>query len=415
MGMAKGAEVRENYAKLCAGCHGADARGSQQGPGLSGNLRLRRRSAQSLRNVITRGIPAAGMPGFDLPAAELDGLVSLVVSLNASAAEAKVEGDKAAGAAFFFGKGQCSGCHMAHGRGTPVGPDLSNVARELTVDQLRDALLKPEARIVPGYGVVTLTLKKGGTVRGFARNRTAYEIAVQDLKGGFHAMSLEQVAAVSEEKGSLMPAAKVTPEELQNVVAYLSGMTGVRPGAVVEQPAAKVDAPGGVDFARILNPKPGDWLTYNGNVSGNRYSPLDQINQKNVNKLTLQWSFSIPLWTQFLPDTPYYHENMRYFGLETVPLVADGMLYATGPNQVYALDATTGQQIWHYARPRTPGLVSDPSLGTNRGVAILGDNLFFVTDNAHLLALNRVTGRLVWETVMWDEPQKYGGTVAPSP
>jgi len=52
--------------------------------------------------------------------------------------------------------------------------------------------------------------------------------------------------------------------------------------------AAKVDAPGGVDFARILNPKPGDWVTYNGNVSGNRYSPLDQINQKNVNKLALQ-------------------------------------------------------------------------------------------------------------------------------
>ena len=62
-------EVRQTYAKLCSGCHGADARGSQQGPGLAGHLRLRRRSAQSLRNVIVRGIPAAGMPGFDLPEA----------------------------------------------------------------------------------------------------------------------------------------------------------------------------------------------------------------------------------------------------------------------------------------------------------------------------------------------------------
>ena len=104
---------------------------------------------------------------------------------------------------------------------------------------------------------------------------------------------------------------------------------------------------------------------------------------------------------------------MRYFGLETVPLVADGIMYATGPNQVFALDARTGHQIWHYSRPRSAGLVSDASLGTNRGVAILGDNVFLVTDNAHLVALNRVTGRLVWEVVMPDEPQKYGGTVAP--
>ena len=56
------------YAKLCAGCHGADAHGTQQGPGLAGNPAVRRRSAQSLRHLIQNGIPAAGMPSFDLPA-----------------------------------------------------------------------------------------------------------------------------------------------------------------------------------------------------------------------------------------------------------------------------------------------------------------------------------------------------------
>ena len=148
-------------------------------------------------------------------------------------------------------------------------------------------------------------------------------------------------------------------------------------------------------------------------MSGNRYSPLTQINTSNVNKLALKWAFSIPLWTQFLPDTPYYRENMRYFGLETVPIVADGVMYVTGPNQAFALDSRTGHQIWQYSRPRTTGLVSDASLGTNRGAAILGDKIFMVTDNAHLIALNRTTGRLVWEVRMWDEPQKYGGTVTP--
>ena len=132
LGQAPAEDVRQTYAKLCSGCHGADARGSQQGPGLSGNLRLRKRSVQSLRNVIVRGVPAAGMPGFDLPAATLDGLVSLVVSLNASASESKVPGDVKAGSEFFFGKGQCSNCHMVSGRGAAVGPDLSSVATELT-------------------------------------------------------------------------------------------------------------------------------------------------------------------------------------------------------------------------------------------------------------------------------------------
>src|SRR3954453_23452497 len=107
------ADAQENYAKLCAGCHGADAHGSQQGPGLAGNPGVRRRSAQSLRDVIVKGIPAAGMPPFPLPATALDSLVALLKSLNAPAADTTVSGDRAAGREFFFGKGQCASWHMA--------------------------------------------------------------------------------------------------------------------------------------------------------------------------------------------------------------------------------------------------------------------------------------------------------------
>jgi len=144
-------------------------------------------------------------------------------------------------------------------------------------------------------------------------------------------------------------------------------------------------------------PQPGDWLTYNGNDSGNRYSPLKQITTANVSSLKLKWIFPL-----------------SYFGLETTPLEADGVLYVTGPNEIFALDAMTGNAIWHYSRPTTAGLVGDAKLGTNRGVAILRDKVFFVTDNAHLLALDRSNGKLVWETTMpVDERQPYGGTVAP--
>ena len=134
------------------------------------------------------------------------------------------------------------------------------------------------------------------------------------------------------------------------------------------------------------DPQPGDWLTYNGNLSANRYSELKQIDTANVGRLQLKWLFPIP-----------------HFGLEVTPLEADGVMYVTGPNQVYAIDALTGAEIWKYSRPQTRGLVGDAALGTNRGVAIRDDKVFFVTDNAHLIALDRATGSLVWETAMPEE------------
>jgi PQQ-dependent dehydrogenase (methanol/ethanol family) len=143
-------------------------------------------------------------------------------------------------------------------------------------------------------------------------------------------------------------------------------------------------------------PQPGDWLTYNGNDSGNRYSPLKQISTANVSSLKLKWVFPI-----------------QHFGLEVTPLAADGVLYVTGPNQVFALDALTGSAIWHYSRPASTGMLGDAKLGTNRGVAIFRDKVFFVTDNAHLLALDRASGNLLWETPLADQPQHYGGTMAP--
>jgi PQQ-dependent dehydrogenase (methanol/ethanol family) len=149
-------------------------------------------------------------------------------------------------------------------------------------------------------------------------------------------------------------------------------------------------------------PEPGDWRTYNGSDSANRYSPLTGITRENVASLKVKWVFPMP-----------------HFGLEVTPLAADGVLYVTGPNQVVALEAGTGQALWTYSRPPTPGLVGDSRLGTNRGVALRGDMVYFVTDNARLLALDRGTGALRWETLLAPEappsegPHHYGGTIAP--
>ena len=385
------------YAKDCAMCHGVDAGGTDQGPKLAGNRRVRSRSQQQLRSFIYDGVPSSGMPAFHLPAADLDALAAYVHALNATAAESGAPGDPAAGERFFFGKGQCASCHMVRGRGKAIGPDLSNVGREMTLGDLRQVLLHPGTRITPGYELVSVELRDGRTLRGFARGRTNFDIQLQSLDGRFHMLQSSRISAIREERQSLMKPLAAGAEEQRDLIAYLCKLTGVGVGAAAGIGNSPGDA-ADIDFARIKNPHPGDWLTYNGALNGNRYSELKQINATNVGKLGIKWIFPID-----------------HFGLEVTPVVADGIMYITGPNQALALDALTGRVIWKYSRPRTTGLRGDASLGTNRGVALLGDKVFMVMDNAHLIALNRVTGSLVWDVYMPDTPMQYGSTVAPLP
>jgi alcohol dehydrogenase (cytochrome c) len=152
---------------------------------------------------------------------------------------------------------------------------------------------------------------------------------------------------------------------------------------------------GGERYRRVTSQT--DWPTYNGRPDGNRFSPLDQINASTVARLA-------PAWIFVLPDAAR---------LEVTPVVVDGVMYVTNANECYALDAGSGRRIWHFQRPRTKGLAGDAATGINRGVAVAGDRVFMVTDHAHLIALNRFTGALVWETTMADWRQNYGATSAP--
>jgi PQQ-dependent dehydrogenase (methanol/ethanol family) len=403
-------QAKKTYAVQCALCHGAEARGGEYGPALSRNSDLQAQSASWLHDVIKNGISSGGMPAFNLPPGELDALALWIQSMNVPATQSSLPGNRAAGEQYFFGAGNCASCHRVAGRGSVSGPDLSGVASEMTAAKIRETLLEPSSRVTPDYESVTVDLRNGQTLHGFARSQSNFEIALQDSGGKFHLLGQNEILSIRKDSESPMPPVHASPEEMENLMAYLGGLTGVEPGT---NAIASPSTASGVSFQEILHPAPGDWLTYNGDLSGNRYSPLTQINTANVKQLQLQWIYTVPLWKQFYPDTSYYRENMQYFGLETTPLVVDGILYATGPQQAYALDARTGQQIWLYTRNRTPGVVGDAGLASNRGLAILGDKVFMVTDNAHMIALNRTTGQPEWETVMPEKPMHYGGTVAP--
>jgi alcohol dehydrogenase (cytochrome c) len=151
-------------------------------------------------------------------------------------------------------------------------------------------------------------------------------------------------------------------------------------------------------FQDIVRPAPGGWPTYNGSLDGNRFSGLDQINAWTIHSLAPKWLFTI----QGVPRA-----------LQATPLVVGRVMYATSVNEAYALDARSGRVIWHYGRPRTDGLAGDAATGINRGAALLGDRVFMVTDNAHLIALGRDSGQLLWDVEMADSRQNYGATGAP--
>ncbi len=138
------------------------------------------------------------------------------------------------------------------------------------------------------------------------------------------------------------------------------------------------------------------WPTYNGETGGNRYTTLTQIDKTTVTKLAPRWMFTVP-------DAG---------SLQGTPVVVDGIMYVTAPNECFALDAGSGRRIWHYKRPRTKGVVQG---NANRGAAVAGDRVFMVTDHAHIIALNRFTGELLWDTELDDWRKNYAASSAPLP
>ncbi len=149
--------------------------------------------------------------------------------------------------------------------------------------------------------------------------------------------------------------------------------------------------------ALLAQPVGANWLSYNGDYTGRRYSSLDQINASNVGQMRAQWVFHVP------------NSN----SLEVTPVVVDGMMFVTSANDAYALDGRTGRIVWHYSRPVTEGLVDDASEHHNRGVAIWHSRLYMETDNAHLLCLDARSGNLLWDVAYTDGNKNYGATSAP--
>jgi alcohol dehydrogenase (cytochrome c) len=153
-----------------------------------------------------------------------------------------------------------------------------------------------------------------------------------------------------------------------------------------------------VAYERIVNAarEPGNWLTYSGNYFGHRYSALNEITAANVASLRVRWAYQ--------------------FGLartQVSPIVADGVMYVTAPNQASALDLRTGRTLWTWSRPIPPDYQSIGFGRVNRGPAILDDRLYVATLDCFLVALDIRSGQERWTAKVEDYKPGYSMTLAP--
>jgi alcohol dehydrogenase (cytochrome c) len=134
------------------------------------------------------------------------------------------------------------------------------------------------------------------------------------------------------------------------------------------------------------------WPTYHGDYSGQRHSRLTQITPANVHQMGLAWAFA----------------TGQTQSIKATPILSNGILYVTTPDNVWAIDPRSAHQLWRYTYPANDGF----HIG-HRGVAIYKDSVYFTTPDAHLIALDAKTGKVKWNVVIADSKKGYWSTNAP--
>jgi alcohol dehydrogenase (cytochrome c) len=155
-----------------------------------------------------------------------------------------------------------------------------------------------------------------------------------------------------------------------------------------------------LDPAKLLKPPTDTWPTYNGDYSGRRFSPLTQINAANVNSLSMQWMFR----TNVGP----VRGGMAPAAIKCTPLLVNGILYFTLPDYVWAVNARSGEELWHYSWADHGGHL----LG-NRGVGMYGNWLYFLAPDGWFICLNAKDGKERWKLQVADSRMQYFTTMAP--
>ena len=223
----------------CAFCHGLGAKGGGRGPDLTRALKKHGDSDADLFHTINEGVPGTAMPangttgqGVGMTAEEVWEVISYIRSVEQKNAP---KGDVANGEKLFHGGAACATCHMIHGKGGRLGPDLTSVGASRSVDALIESVRQPSKRLAWGliestkefpqeYLSVDVETADGHKFSGVVLNRDNFSLQMMDMAQQLHEFELDKLKRCEFSNVSRMPeytAAQLSDKDLQDIVAYL--------------------------------------------------------------------------------------------------------------------------------------------------------------------------------------------------
>lgn len=200
-------------------------------------------------------------------------------------------------------------------------------------------------------------------------------------------------------EGTGMPAMNLPEKSIWQTIAYMRQRSTLQADSN-DYEASDFQMLEPVTFDRIMNrpEEPNNWLSYSGTLDGQRFSRLHNITRDNIAELKLAW---------------VYQGGSHDHDVESTPIVVDGIMITTEPpGTVLALNAETGRVLWRYNRklPSDLRICCGP---VNRGVAIANSSVFVGTLDAHLVALDIRSGKVIWDAETAPHSDGYSNTAAP--
>ncbi len=221
----------QQFQANCAGCHGADGKGGDKGPSIATLPGIVALSEVELIKIVRDGTPA-GMPSFEgLGDAKITAVVRYLRMLQGKTAVSnsdELTGDSVAGQVLYFGKGQCSNCHMVNmagvGQGGFMASDLTSYGANHTAKAIKQAIVQPDTPLDPASRVVEVQTRAGQKLMGVVRSEDNFNLALQTEDGRYHFLTRSGVAEVKYNNYSLMPrdyGTRMTSKELDDLVSFL--------------------------------------------------------------------------------------------------------------------------------------------------------------------------------------------------
>jgi len=211
----------------CVGCHGPEGN-MVDGVDLGHGKFRHATSEEGLIDIVLTGIPGTAMPPNGVTEFQAAAIIAYLRSI-ATEGRTVVRGDAGRGASIFANKGNCTQCHRVNGTGSRVAPDLSEIGRLRRVPELERSILEPDAEVLPqnrSYRVVTTS---GETITGRLLNEDTFSVQMIDSSQHLRSFRRSNLREASFLEHSPMPSFrdKLSPDELDDLVAYLVSLKGI--------------------------------------------------------------------------------------------------------------------------------------------------------------------------------------------